>query len=357
MDLIRQRLVHQGIGLGRFDRPEDAVRHLLAVQSQDYTGAKWSLGLRCHGVSDADVDTAFDAGHILRTHLLRPTWHFVTPDDIGWLLALTAPRVHRLNGTYYRQLGLDEVAVGRSDVVIVDALERAGPLTRDELKAALEEAGIDTAGTIRSSALIMHAELEGLICSGPRKGKHHSYALMDERAPHRRVMDRDQALAELSLRYFTSRGPATAHDLAKWSGLTLSDVRRGIEAVEAHLTSEVHQGATYWWVPGDGTGTDPEPSPTVHLLSIYDELLSSYKSWSAFVDQATSDRLVAMGNLLNHVVLLDGRVVGAWRRVIRPNDLTVELLPGWSPKPRQRRALQAAAERYARFLGMPVVLG
>ncbi len=355
MDLIRQRLASQAIGRGTYRQPEEALRHLTAVQSQDYAGAKWTLGIRCTGVSDAEVDAAFDEGRILRTHLLRPTWHFVCPDDIGWLLALTAPRVQAQNATYYRKLELDPAALARSDRVIVEALEARGPLPRDEIRAALEAAGIVTTGSLRMGYILMHAELDGLICSGPRMGKQHSYALLDQRAPLRRQLDRDQGLAELAARYFAARGPATVHDMAKWSGLTLSDCRRGLEAAKHGLVQEQHEGAAYWWP--EGVAAEAEPSPTAHLLSIYDEYLSSYKGWSAVVDDANSRRLVAMGNLLNHVVLLDGRVVGAWRRVVGREGVTAELLPGWAPEPRQLRVLEAAAQRYGRFLGVPVVLG
>jgi DNA glycosylase AlkZ-like len=183
LDIAHRRLANQHIVQPTFKQPGDVVRWLGAVQAQDYAGAKWALGLRLRGVTDDDIDQAFGAGSILRTHLMRPTWHFVTPLDIGWLLALTGPRVHAVNGYMYRKLELDSAIFKRSNATLAKALRGGKQLTRNELRGVLQKAGIATDGELRMGYLMMRAELDGLVCSGARRGKQFTYALVDERAP------------------------------------------------------------------------------------------------------------------------------------------------------------------------------
>jgi hypothetical protein len=214
------------------------VRWLGAAQSQDYHPAKWSVAERTGGVGDATMDRAFADGTILRTHILRPTWHFVLPADIRWLLQLTAPRVHALNAYPYRRLGLDDAVLAKSAALLAGALRGGNQRTRKELGAVLEGAGVATDG-FRLAYILMHAELNGLVCSGAPRGRQHTYALLDERAERR---TRDEALAKLTLRYFTSHGPATAKDLRWWSSLTAADVATGLELVGSQLGREVVDG-------------------------------------------------------------------------------------------------------------------
>lgn len=261
--------------------PVEMVRHLGAVQSQDFARAKWSLGLRLRPTSDAIIEKAFNDGDILRTHILRPTWHFVTPADIRWMLALTGLRVHQVNAGMYRQVGMD---------------------------------GPDRSGQ-RMAYILMNAELDGIICSGPRRGKQFTYMLLDERAPDARSKERDEALAELARRYFLSRGPATVHDYVKWSGLTVADARRGIEALENELRRE-EVGSKIYWLPPE-LPLMRDPSPTTYLLSIYDEYISGYKEHGAIRHEEIGARLAAMGNALQNIIVIDGLIAGTWRRVFK----------------------------------------
>jgi hypothetical protein len=270
LDIAHQRLVNQHIATDPFEKPDDVVNWLVAVQSQDYFGAKWALGLRLRqDAHDADVDRAFNEGSILRTHMLRPTWHFVTPADIRWLLALTAPRVHAANATMYRRLELDNATLKRSRRALTKALQGGQHLTRDELRRALEKSGVAADNGQRLAYIVMHAELDGLICSGPRRGKQFTYALLEERVPPTRSLGREEALTELTRRYFASRGPATAQDFAKWSGLTVADAKHGLEAIKGQLQHEKLNGEDYWFT--SSVSTAGLASPTAHLLSFYDE--------------------------------------------------------------------------------------
>ncbi len=247
LDIARQRLLNQRLAASPFEKPADVVNWLVAVQSQDYFGAKWALGLRLHDAHDADIDREFNAGSILRTHMLRPTWHFVTPADIRWLLALTAPRVHAANAAMYRKLELDSATLKRGHKALIKALRDGQHLTRDELRAALQTAGIAADNGQRLAYIVMSAELDALICSGPRRGKQFTYALLDERVPPGKTLKREEALAKLAQRYFASHGPATVQDFAKWSGLRSVDAKHGLEAVKDQLQHETLNDEDYWF--------------------------------------------------------------------------------------------------------------
>lgn len=325
------------------------MRWLVAVQAQDYAGAKWGVGQRMPRATDQDVEQACAAGLILRTHLLRPTWHFVTPADIRWLLALTTPRVHATNAYMYRKLGLDAATLSRSDSALAKALAGSQAQTRDQLREVLTQAGIDTSGSLRMGYLMMHAELEGVVCSGPRRGRQFTYALLDEHVPPGRSLSRDEALAELACRYFESRGPATVDDFAKWSGLTVTDARAGADSSKHELTREVAGGETYW-LSASPTAVSARAEPKAHLLSIYDEYISAYRNRSAMADAATGARLSALGNGLTHVVAVDGRVVGTWKPTIerRSADAVLDLFGRLTRA--ESRAVAGAVEKYRAFM-------
>ena len=196
-----------------------------AVQSQDYPGAKWAIGQRTRGATDAAFDEAFAQGRILRTHIMRPTWHFVMPADIRWMLALTAPRVNAVMAYYYRQMEVDETLIARAKPVFERALRGGKQLTRAELGTALEKAGIHATG-VRLGFIIGRAELDAVVCSGALRGKQHTWALLEERVPPAKRLDRDEAMRELTRRFFTSHGPAQLIDFVWWSGLTMADAKK-----------------------------------------------------------------------------------------------------------------------------------
>ncbi len=227
--IAEQRLLNQGITRPKTRTPEEVVAWLGAVQAQEYPFARWALGLRMpEGTTDSEIERAIDEGRILRTHVMRPTWHFVTPADVYWMLELTASRVHRTLATYNRRQGLTEDVMARGTKVFERALKDGQCLTRAELGARLERAGIMAKG-VRLALLTIYAELEGVICSGPRRAGQLTYALLADRAPRPRRLSRDEALAELTLRYFRSHGPATIRDFVWWSGLLTADAKRGLE--------------------------------------------------------------------------------------------------------------------------------
>lgn len=352
-DILSRRLRSQRISAAKLDTPAEVVEWLVAAQAQDFAGAKWALALRMRRPSEGDLERAFADGEILRTHLLRPTWHFVTPDDIRWLLDLTAPRVHATNTHQYRQLGLTRSVLKRSNDVIGRSLEGGQHRTRDEIREILEGGGVRPGTGQRMGYILMCAELDGVVCSGPRKGKQFTYALLDERAPRARRLRRDEALGLLAARYFRSRGPATVHDLAKWSDLTVAEAGRGLEISRGDLREEAVDGRGYW------SGEPPRgrrSSGRAALLSIYDEYFSSYRDPSLVAGPDAYGMLRAMGNALTGAVVLDGRIIGTWKRVLAKSDVRVAVDLFVREDGHIRRELESATARFGRYLGLPAAL-
>ncbi len=352
MNIAVQRLYSQRLEGQKFQTPGEVVAWLGAVQAQEYALAKWALCLRMENATDDVIEQAFTDGAILRTHVMRPTWHFVTPADIRWILELTAPRVHAVNAYMYRQLELDEALLLRSNDVIARALEGGKHLTRAELGAALAEIGIDTASGMRLGYIVHYAELERIVCSGPRRGKQHTYALLDERAPQARRLARDEALAELTLRFFTSHGPATVQDFAWWSGLTVADVKAGLAMLTAQLHHEAIDGQTYWY--SSSMPSVPETPLTAHLLPVYDEYGIAYKNQSAALDPMYAELL--NDRFFTSAFALNGEIIGMWRRTFSKQTVVIELAPFRPFSAAESDAFAAAARRFGDFLGMPVVL-
>lgn len=349
-----QRLQQQRLIQTELTTPAGVVAWLGAVQAQDYAGAKWAIAQRIpqgNEVTDARIEEALNKGEILRTHLLRPTWHFVTPADIRWILRLTAPRVHALSAPYYRQVGLDAETLARSHTVITQALQGGKHLTREELAEPLHEAGINTKGALRYPYLLMHAELEGLICSGARKGKHHTYALLEERVAPVPALTREEALAALTRRYFTTRGPVTVKDYVRWSGLTVADAKAGIEMVQSALDHEVISGQGYWW-SADLSMPDIN-SPVVHWLPNYDEYLYGYTDGFSAIEGQTLE--AAFDRNFTNGIVVNGKIVGVWRKMVKAHTITLESKFITPLTPDETDAVTAAAHRFGAFLGLTVV--
>jgi hypothetical protein len=348
--LLAARLRNQQLIETRRRKPADVVSALCAMQAQDFSAAKWAIGMRA-GCLDMDVEQAFNDGLILRTHVLRPTWHFVAPADIRWLLAVTAPRVHATNAYYYRQAGLDAKVFAKSCAVIHRALDGGAALTRAELAEHLHRAKVPAAG-LKLAYVVMHAELEGVICSGPRRGKEFTYMLLSDRAPHARPLDREHALAELARRYFASHGPATVRDFSWWCGLTAKDAQQAIDLAGLDCTDL--DGLAYWSAGRIGSRTT---TAAALLLPNYDEYLVAYRDRAAVIDPTRAANVVARsgGAIANHLVI-DGRLAGGWSRTVKGNTVVIEVSPYKKLSPAHVRAVRNAVDCYGEFLGLPASL-
>lgn len=330
-------------------RPEDVVAHLAAVQSQEFAQACYSLGLRSAPTTYAGVRRAFDDGRFLRTHLLRPTWHFVAPADLRWLLRLTGPRVQARNASRYRQLGLDSRTLDRSAGLIVELLTGGNYLTRPEIGERLRAAGIDDAGQ-RQPYLLMDAELRGLVCSGPLRGTAHTYAPTDERVPAGVDTQPAEPEVELARRFVVGHGPVSVRDLSRWSSLTAQACRRALTAPVSGLERTEVDGVELWF---DASSAGPPPaSRHVHLLPLFDEAMLSFTAFAPPVVEAHP----AATDVHRYVgsVVVDGRDVGSWRRTITGGRVEVEtrLAPGLTA--RARRSVADQVRGLARFLELPL---
>lgn len=334
-----------GMSNPRHGTPAEVVGGLTAMQAQEHPYARWSVGQRMKGSpSSSALDSAFDDGRILRTHVLRPTWHYVAPDDLRWLVDLSRPRVNAGNARRHHELGLDARTLERADDVISEAVA-AGPRTRGELGGVLDGHGISSAGQ-RLPHILMHAELGSVICSGPMRAKQHTYALVDQRVPPGDGPRHEEALAELALRYFSTRGPATLDDFVWWSGLNTADARRGLGAVRSQFATRVVDDRTYWFTEASVR----RAAPTIHLVQCFDEVIISYRQ-TRDVLQTPSAGFAVPRHIdgFQHVLLLDGRLLGHWRMTHGRDDDCVETRIDRSLDDQERTALGEAIDRYRRF--------
>jgi hypothetical protein len=328
------------------------VEHLGAVQAQDYAAAKWAIGLRMQKATDQTVEQAFNEGKILRTHVMRPTWHFVMPQDIKWMLELTAPQVKKLLAPYDRKLGITKELLSLSQKTFQQALQGNTFLTRLELGEELEKRGIKAKGQLLAH-IMMHAELTGVLCSGPRKAKQFTYSLLDERAAGAQRLSREESLGRLALKYFVGHGPAQVKDFAWWSGLSMEDAKQGLKLTEGNLKAETVEDKTYWFTDSENPLPD---TASAYLLSIYDEYTISYKDRSVLGENRIFEKLVSMGNALTAVMVFDGQIVGTWKRQLKKNKIEINLNPFKELYPSVKLAFEKAADKYSQFLELPVAL-
>lgn len=351
-DVAKSRLVNQQLATAKFKTVEAVVGWMGALQAQDFNMAKWAIGVRLPGATERTVQAALDRGEILRTHVLRPTWHFVAAADIHWLLELTAPRIRASLRSRYKELGLTREIFAKSNSLIEKALADGDHLSRKEMTAVLERGKMGLADRQAFYHLLLGAELDGLICSGAVKGKEPAYALLAARAPKKKTMGRDEALAELARRYFTSHGPATVLDFAWWSGLPAADAKKSLAMAGPDLASETIGAQAVWFArafsPSRRSGKE-----NVRLLPAYDELIISYRDRSAAIARGVHRKAISANGLFRPVIALDGQAIGTWERAEKKAG-TVIGARFFGPADKNTMDLLAKeALRYGRFCGFP----
>ncbi|MCB2224777.1 MAG: winged helix DNA-binding domain-containing protein [Actinobacteria bacterium] len=349
MNVPSLRLAGQRIASGRVATPEEAVAWMGAVQAQDRAMSLWAIGLRTDGCSEADVEAAVSAGRIVRTWTMRRTIHFAAAEDVHWMMALTRERVLRAYRKSLARLGLDEDDLATARRVVAKALEGGSRLTRPALYERLEAAGVPC-GQSRGTHLMWRLGQEGITCFGPRDGKQPTMVLLDEWVTRRRDLAGDEALAEFASRYFRSHGPATAHDFAWWSGLTMGDARRAIAAAGLE---EVSVGDETHYLDPSAVGA---PVEGVYLLPAFDEYLVAYRGRAEVIEPAHLGRVNRGGGMFAPIVVVDGRVEGTWRRTVKRT--TVEVAPEAFGRLEAQalEGIEAQAARFGEFLGVPAVV-
>jgi hypothetical protein len=351
--IAQLRLISQHIGGTRLKTPAAVVSHMGAMQAQDFNMVKWAIGARLPGVSEEIINSSFNSGEMIRTHLMRPTWHLVVPEDVSWLLELTAPRIKSAAKSRHRELEIDDKLVARSYKVIERALEGNKHLTRDELMNVLENSGIK-ARNQRLYHLMFCAELDGVVCSGEIRNKEQTYALLRERVPEIKKIERDEALALLARKYFTSHCPASVSDFAWWSGLSLGDCRRAIEMIRPGFVSEKAGEITYWFpnavIPVSGS------SGTAHLLPAFDEYIIAYRDRSASLVMEHHKKAVSDNGVFRPIIVIDGLVKGLWKRTIKKDIAVVELSLFHQVNKKEMKGIEKAAQRYGEFLGIKIAV-
>jgi len=350
-DIANVRLFNQQITATKFTCPEEIVSWFGAMQAQDYPMAKWAIGLRLPESTEAKIEKAIEEGRILRTHLMRPTWHFVAAEDIRWLLALSAPQLKSTSASILRSLNLDAQTSKRCNDLIAKALEGGKHLTRQEIMTELKNAGIDS-DNLRAAYLMFSAEIDAVVCNGVKRGSQHTYALLDERVPKSGEFSREEAIAELTKRYFTSHAPATLKDFIWWSGLPTADARKGLEMNKPNLASEEIEGQTYW-MPNSlsipETGAD-----SLYLLPAFDEYMVSYKDRSAALDPDRTKEAITGNGIFKPIIVVNGKIAGIWKRAFKKDSVLIERILFNGLSDYENGLFQLKAQEYGDYEGKNV---
>jgi hypothetical protein len=347
-DLVQLRLENQGLRKATFKSGADVVKWFCAIQAQDYLGSLWTIGQRLPKALESEIEKEIADRKIVRTWPMRGTLHFVSPDDIRWMVKLLAPRIINKSKSLYKEQGLDAKTLDRGKKIIEDALQKKSQLTRPEIYEALGKRKIQVTEQ-RGIHLIGFAAQEGLICFGPRDGKQHTFVLLDEWIPKSKLLTVDESLAELASRYFESHGPATAQDFSWWSGLTLTEVKRSIEMIEKELVKITVDDQQYWMKPV--SSIPKSKALQLSLLSWFDEYIIGYKDRTAAFDPATQKFIEKPKNgLYTPMILINGKIAGSWKRSFVKKDIKIETTSFRNFDAKESNALNAVVKKYKSFL-------
>jgi hypothetical protein len=353
LNIAHARLSNQHILDPNLPTPKAVVAHMGALQAQDYSMAKYAVGLRLPAATDALIEQALDSGAIVRTHVLRPTWHFVAAEDVRWMLKLTAPHIYATMNSMNKQLELDATVFNKSNALIEKMLDNGNHLTREEVMVELGKNGI-IADTYRAAHLMFSAELEGIVCNGVMRGKQQTYALLEEKVPKGLIFTREEAIATLAKRYFLSHAPATLQDFQWWSGLPMGDARKGVEAIKQDFVVEKINNQDYLFKPTD---KDCPIRETVYFLPAFDEFMVSYKDRSASIEPHLKELAMTSNGIFKPIIVVNGRVTGIWKRTIKKDKLLIEPQFFHADSVLSNETMTDALQNLGVFLGLDVVLG
>ncbi len=318
VEIVRQRIINQQLAGTEFKSAKEMVSWMGAMQAQDYAMAKWAIGVRLPGSTDVAIEQAINNGEVIRTHVMRPTWHLVSANDVKWMLALTAPHLRKSMKGRHKALGLTDPIFKRSHTIIEKSLSKNGFMTRTELVTELSKYKIKP-DQLQAIHIMFSAELNGTVCNGPMRGKQFTYALLEERVPKTKMLTKMEALAALGLRYFTSHGPATLQDFTWWSGLPAADARTALEMIKSSLIHEKTGDHVFWFADLPGAAETIQP---IYILPAYDEFMISYKDRSASLDPKFFSSAITANGIFKPIIVVKGNVIGTWSREIKKKEMT-----------------------------------
>jgi len=351
-DLSSLRIQNQEVQHQRFSVAKHLVAHMGAMQAQDFQMARWAVGLRLQGSSDTTIVEAYNKGEIIRTHLMRPTWHFVSCDDVYWMLELTAPQIKTVCKSRDRQLELDESIYSRSNAILEKALCGGVNLSREELTLLYQEANIRT-NENRLSHLLIRAELEGIVCNGAIKQNKLTYALLSEKVPVRKLLSREESLFELATRYFTSHAPATVRDFIWWSGLSVSEAKKAVEMIKSDFVYKTIDGTSYLFRKDQPYISQHN---SLYLLPAFDELLIGYTNRTATITSTHHPIAISNNGLFRPIIVENGQVTGVWKRITQKTKVVIELTLFSIASGTIMTELEHEVQKQALFLGKEVEL-
>lgn len=346
-DVAQYRLHNQQIAQSTHQTINGLVSWMGALQAQDAYMMKWAIGVRFPGMTERQVTAALDSGELIRTHILRPTWHIVAAEHIHWLLGVSAPHVKTSIRSRLKELEITADVLTKCYTILEKALSGHTHLTRPELMLELQQAGIPTDNN-RSSHLMIHAELDGIVCNGAAKGNQQTYALLQERVPISQPLQREDALAKLARLYFTSHGPATLSDFVWWSGLPITDARRALMSIQADFVSETIDSQTYWFDPSCPIPQAVDES--LYVLPAFDEYTVSYKDRRAVLSADTQQRAISANGIFSPIIVYNGSVIGLWKRTLKKDRVILEPSFFARPTPSVVHLFEKACVDFGRFL-------
>lgn len=344
--ISQQRFINQKINGPDFTSAQELVHWMGAIQAQDYQMAKYAIGVRLKNATNQTIEDAINKAQIIRTHVLRPTWHFVAAEDARWMLELTAKNLNRALSSNNKKLGLDEKTFKKSNSFIEKLLINGKHLTRKEIMAALEKKGIKT-NDLRASHIMFRAETDLIVCNGIKKQKQFTYALLNERIPITKKFTKEEALGELANRYFSSHGPATLKDFTWWSGLSVGDAMNGLEMIKSKLVSEKYKENVFWL---KHSAFKKIKNDLIIFLPSFDELLISYKSREVSLDPQFASRAFTINGIFNPIIVHNSKVIGVWKPQYKKEIFIKEHFFG-KPTEKQKQLCKRAAKEFGKFMG------
>lgn len=352
-DVSKLRIVAQQLSHTTLQTAPALVQYFGAMQAQDYSMCKWAVGARI-AATEKQVEDAINDGRIIRTHVLRPTWHLVAAEDANWMLQLTAPHIRKAYLTMGYKLGMDDAFLKRSNNTIAKVLQNGNYLTRQEVMAHIKLPG-EMKNDFRPSLVMMHAELAEVCCNGPMRGKEFTYALLHERVNVTAPITREEALARLAERYFLSHGPATAADFAWWSGLPAADVRKAVALVKDKFEC-IDDGITTYMVHKKHLDAPGRVEDTIHLLPAFDELLISYKDRTPSIPLELQKHAFTANGIFRPIIVVAGQVVGVWKRTVKKDSIVFQPQYLVNVTQKKQQLIAEQAEQFCRYAGKKLLI-